>query len=166
VLKTASPGVQHKSDVGGVRVGIGSEAELERAYEAVSALGHEMTVARMAPPGVEVALGMVRDAQFGPLVLVAAGGVLVEVLGDRRLAMPPLDDARAMRLIDRLRIRRLLDGVRGQPAADVGSLARALVGLSWLAADLGEHLDALDVNPVICDPDGCVAVDALVIPRG
>ncbi|MGZ4148139.1 MAG: acetate--CoA ligase family protein, partial [Actinomycetota bacterium] len=125
----------------------------------------EVTVSAMAAPGVEMALGIVRDAQLGPLVLVAAGGILVEVLGDRRLAMPPIDEARARRLIDRLKIRRLLDGVRGQLPSDVGSLARALVGLSWLAADLGERLEALDVNPVICGPDGCVAVDVLVIPR-
>jgi acetate---CoA ligase (ADP-forming) len=167
VLKTAAPAVQHKSDVGGVRVGIEGEAELEAAYEEISSrLGARVTVSAMAGPGVEVALGVVRDAQFGPLVLVAAGGILVEVLGDRRLAMPPIDDARAMRLIDRLKIRTLLAEVRGQPASDVGALARALVGLSWLAADLGEHLDALDVNPVICGPDGCVAVDVLVVPRG
>jgi acyl-CoA synthetase (NDP forming) len=166
VLKTAAPGIQHKSDLGGVRVGIVDEATLETAYEELSSsLGPDVTVAATAPPGVEVALGIVRDAQFGPLVLVAAGGVLVEVLGDRRLAMPPLDEARAMRLIDRLRIRKLLAGVRGGPPADVGSLARALVGLSWLAADLGERIDALDVNPVMCGPDGCVAVDALVVPR-
>jgi len=97
------------------------------------------------------------------LVLVAAGGVLVEVLKDRRLGMPPLDDVRARRLVDRLRIRPLLDGVRGLPPADVDALVRAVVALSWLAHDLGEHLEALDANPVICGPDGCVAVDALVI---
>jgi acyl-CoA synthetase (NDP forming) len=166
VLKTAAPGVQHKSDVGGVRIGIDDETQLEAAYADVSSrLGAEVTVSAMASAGIEVALGIVRDAQFGPLVLVAAGGIIVEVLGDRRLAMPPLDEPRAMRLIDRLKIRTLLAGVRGQPAADVGSLARALVALSWLAADLGEHLEAVDVNPVICGPDGCVAVDVLVIPR-
>jgi acyl-CoA synthetase (NDP forming) len=166
VLKTATAGVLHKSDVGGVVIGIRGEAELETAYEELSfTLGPDVTVAGMAPPGVEIALGVVRDAQFGPLVLVGAGGVLVEVLGDRRLAMPPLDEARAIRLIDRLRIRRLLDGVRGRPPADVDALAAALVGLSWLAADLGEHLDALDVNPIICGADGCLAVDALLIPR-
>jgi acyl-CoA synthetase (NDP forming) len=164
-LKTAAPGVRHKSDVGGVRLGIGDEAGLERAYEEVSALGPDVTVARMAPGGVEVALGIVRDAQFGPLVLVAAGGLLVEVLVDRRLAIPPLDEPRAIRLIDRLKIRPLLDGVRGQPGADVAALARALVALSWLANDLGERLDALDVNPLLCGPDVCVAVDVLVIPR-
>jgi hypothetical protein len=124
-----------------------------------------VTVAPMAPPGVEIALGIVRDPQFGPLVLVGAGGVLVEIMRDRRLAMPPLDVVRARSLVDRLEIRSLLDGVRGQPAADVDALSRAIVAISWLAHDLAEHLEALDANPVICSPDGCVAVDALVIPR-
>jgi hypothetical protein len=119
----------------------------------------------MAPPGVEIALGIVRDPQFGPLVLVGAGGVLVEVLKDRRLALPPLDEARAQSLVDRLGIRPLLDGVRGAPASDVDALVHAIVGLSWLAHDLGEHLEALDANPMICAPAGCVAVDALAIPR-
>jgi acyl-CoA synthetase (NDP forming) len=165
-MKTAAPGVQHKSDVGGVRLGIDDSPSLEEAYEDLGRhLGPQVTVSRMAPAGVEVALGVVRDPQFGPLVLVAAGGVLVEVLQDRRLALPPLDEARARRMIDRLEIRPLLHGVRGAPAADLGTLAQTLVGLSWLAHDLGEHLDALDANPVICGPGGCVAVDALVIPR-
>jgi hypothetical protein len=119
----------------------------------------------MAPPGVEIALGIVRDPQFGPMVVVGAGGVLVEVLGDRRLAMPPLDELRARSMVDHLRIRVLLDGVRGQPAADVDALTRAIVTLSWVARDLGDHLEALDANPMICGPDACVAVDALVIPR-
>lgn len=165
-VKTAAPGVQHKSDVGGVRLGIDDSPSLEEAYEDLERhLGPWVTVSRMAPAGVEVALGVVRDPQFGPLVLVAAGGVLVEVLKDRRLALPPLDEARALRMIDRLQIRPLLDGVRGAPAADIAGLARTLVSLSWLAIDLGEHLEALDANPVICGPGGCVAVDALVIPR-
>jgi len=166
VLKTAAPGVLHKSDVGGVRVGIDDSPSLEDAYADLErTLGPRVTVAKMAPRGVEVALGVVRDPQFGPLVLVGAGGVLVEVLRDRRLGLPPLDAARARRLIDRLRIRPMLDGVRGLPPADVGALERAVVALSWLAHDLGDHLEALDANPVICGPAGCVAVDALVIPR-
>jgi acyl-CoA synthetase (NDP forming) len=165
-VKTAVPGVQHKSDVGGVRLGVDDSPSLEDAYEELARrLGPEVTVSKQAPPGVEVALGIVRDQQFGPLVLVGAGGVLVEVLRDRRLAMPPLDKSRARALVDRLEIRPLLNGVRGQPAADVPALARAVVALSWLAHDLGEHLEALDANPVICSSSGCVAVDALVIPR-
>jgi acetate---CoA ligase (ADP-forming) len=77
--------------------------------------------------------------------------------------MPPLDEDRARSLIDRLEIRPLLDGVRGGPAADVTALTRAIVGVSWLAYDLGDHLEAIDANPVICGPGGCVAVDALVL---
>jgi acyl-CoA synthetase (NDP forming) len=166
VLKTAAPGVLHKSEVDGVRLGIAGEEELAAAYADLAArLGPTVTVARMAPPGVELHLGIVRDAQFGPLVMVAAGGVLVELLADRRLGLPPLDEPRARRLVDGLRARRLLDGVRGRPPADVDALVRALVRLSVLAVDLGDHIEALDANPVICGPQGCVAVDALVVPR-
>ncbi|MEO8424402.1 MAG: acetate--CoA ligase family protein [Actinomycetota bacterium] len=165
-LKTAAPGVHHKSDVGGVALGLTDAVALRTAYEDVSSrLGPQVVVAVMAPPGVELALGIVRDPQFGPLVVIAAGGVLVEVLHDRRLSFPPLDERRAHRSIDLLRVRPLLDGVRGAPLADVDALARAASRLSVLAADLGEQLDALDVNPVIVTPDGCVVVDALVVLR-
>jgi acetate---CoA ligase (ADP-forming) len=88
--------------------------------------------------------------------------VLIETLGDRRLALPPLDEARASKLIDRLDVRPLLDGVRGAPPVDVNALARALSRLSLLARDLGDLIGALDVNPVIVGPRGSVAVDALV----
>ena len=162
-LKTAAPGVHHKSDAGGVALHLADAAAVGAAYEILAdRLGPEALVASMAAPGVEIALGIVRDPMFGPLVLVAAGGVLVELLRDRRLAIPPLDDAGARRLIDGLRVRPLLDGVRGDPAVDVVGLAHAVSRLSVLAADLGDLLDALDVNPVIVGPDGCVAVDALV----
>ncbi|MGZ5302224.1 MAG: acetate--CoA ligase family protein, partial [Actinomycetota bacterium] len=165
-LKTAASGVHHKSDVGGVALGLTNADALRAAYEDVaSRLGPQVVVAAMAPPGVEVALGIVRDPQFGPLVLVAAGGVLVEILRDRRMALPPLDVPRSLAMIDRLRVRPLLDGVRGAPPADVDALARAISRLSVLAADLGEELAALDVNPVIVTTDGCMAVDALVVPR-
>jgi len=167
VVKTAMPGIRHKSDEGGVRLGLRDAAEVSDAYLEVSAsLGPTVLVAPLVPPGTEMHLGVVRDPQFGPLVLVAAGGVLVEVLKDRRMAIPPLDEARARRLIDGLKARPLLDGVRGGPPADVDALAGAIVAMSWLAHDLGERIEALDANPLICGPDGCVAVDALVIPRG
>ncbi len=164
VVKTASPGIHHKSDVGGVVVGLADEAALRHAYaDLAERLGAHVTVAAQAAPGIELALGIVRDPTFGPLVLVAAGGVLVELVGDRRLALPPLDEAEARRLIDGLQVRPMLDGVRGAPASDVEAVARAVSRLSVLAADLGDVLEALDVNPLIAGPDGCVAVDALVI---
>ena len=164
-IKTAAPGVQHKSDVGGVALGLTDADALRTAYEDIAArLGPRVVVAPMAPKGVEVALGIVRDHTFGPLVLVAAGGVLVELMKDRQLALPPLDEHQARSLIDRLRSRPLLDGLRGAPAADVASLAFAISRLSVLASDLGDLIAALDVNPMIVSPTGCVAVDALVIP--
>jgi acyl-CoA synthetase (NDP forming) len=166
-LKTAQPGVAHKSDLGGVKLDLSDAQALRSAYEDVAGrLGPRVTVAAMAPPGVELHLGVVNDGQFGPMVLVAAGGILVEVLSDRRLALPPVDETRARTLIDRLRVRPLLDGVRGAPPANVDALVHAIVAVSWLAHDLGDQLQALDVNPLIVGPSGCVAVDALLIPRG
>src|ERR687890_486954 len=162
-VKTAA--ASHKTEVSGVTLGIGDEDALAAAYREMSSrLGPAVTVQEMVEPGVEMALGVVRDAQFGPLVMVAAGGVLIETLGDRRLALPPLDYARASRLIDRLSVRPLLDGVRGAPPADVHALALALSRLSLLARDLGDLIGAVDVNPVVVGPHGCTAVDALVEP--
>jgi hypothetical protein len=94
--------------------------------------------------------------------MVSAGGILIETLRDRLLALPLLDETRARRLIDRLETRPLLDGVRGRPAANVVALARSMARLSLLAQDLGDLIVALDVNPIIVGPHGCVAVDALV----
>jgi acetate---CoA ligase (ADP-forming) len=163
-LKTAAPGVVHKSDVGGVWLGLDGPDRLAAAYaDLAGRLGPRVTVAAMAGPGVELALGVVADPQFGPLVMVAAGGVLVEVLGDRRFALPPVDHGQAMAMLDRLAVRPLLDGVRGAPPADLDAVARAVVDLSVLAVDLGDRLAALDVNPLVAGPDGCVAVDALVV---
>jgi acyl-CoA synthetase (NDP forming) len=165
-MKTAAPGVTHKSDVGGVRLGVDDSPSLEDAYTDLERrLGPQVTVAPMAPPGVEIALGIVRDPQFGPLVMVGAGGVLVEIMRDRGLAMPPVDEDRARSMVDRLKIRPLLDGVRGQPTVDFDALTRTIVAVSWLAHDLGEHVEALDANPIVCGTTGCVAVDALVIQR-
>jgi acyl-CoA synthetase (NDP forming) len=163
-LKTAA--ASHKTEVGGVTLGIGDGDALAAVYREMSSrLGPEVTVQEMAKPGVEMALGVVHDPQFGPLAMVAAGGVMIETLGDRRLALPPLDETRARRLIDRLDARPLLDGARGAQGADAASLASALARVSLLARDLGDLIDALDVNPIIVGPQGCVAVDALVVPR-
>ena len=166
-LKTAMPGTAHKTEVGGVQLGLADEPALAAAYaDLADRLGPRALVAAMAPAGgVEMALGLVADAQFGPLVLIGAGGVLIEHLSDRRLALPPLDAAEANRHLDRLAVRPLLDGHRGRPAADLAAFAQAAARLSILAAELGDLIAALDVNPVIVGPAGCVAVDALVVPR-
>jgi hypothetical protein len=112
-----------------------------------------------------MALGLVRDEQFGPLVMLGFGGVQVELIRDVACALPPFDRAAARRLVDSLRLRPLLDGRRGRPAADLDAFCAAAECFSLLAAALGEVLEEIDVNPLIAHAGGCVAVDALVVGR-
>ena len=163
-VKTA--GALHKSDIGGVVLGLTGEAALSVAYAAMAdSLGPAVTVEPMIPGGVEVSVGFVRDDSFGPLVVVAAGGTLVELLADRAVACPPVSHAGALRLLDGLRVRPLLAGWRGAPAVDIDALADVIVRFSEMATELGDVVDAVEANPVIASPHGVVAVDALVIPR-
>jgi acyl-CoA synthetase (NDP forming) len=157
-LKTSATDIPHKSAAGGVVSGIESEPALRSAHEEMAArLGPNVTVEEMAPPGVELALGVVRDEQFGPLVMLAAGGVLIEALRDRAFALPPLDQAGAGRMLNRLAIRRLV------PDQATGSVCDAVVRLSVLASELGDSIRALDVNPLIATSDACRAVDVLIV---
>jgi acyl-CoA synthetase (NDP forming) len=111
-----------------------------------------------------MALGVVSDPQFGSMVLVAGGGVFIEILGDRQLGLVPIDRPIAERMIDKLHVAPILDGIRGRPPVDKASVAAALVGLSNLAADVGDLIAELDVNPLAVSARGCTALDALVIP--
>ena len=166
VLKTDQPGLAHKSDVGGVIAGIASRARLAAAYaDLASRLGPAALVCQAIPAGPELALGIVRDPALGPLIVVGAGGTLVELIADRAVALPPLTCAQAAGLVAGLKVRTLLAGARGAPPADLDAIARAAVALASLATEIGEYIDALDINPLICGPEGAVAVDALVIPR-
>jgi succinyl-CoA synthetase beta subunit len=167
VLKTDEPHIQHKSDVGGVVLGIGDASRLADVYaDLAGRLGPRVLVCKTVQAGVELALGIVRDPELGPLIVVGAGGVLVELLADRVVALPPVSAELAAELVASLRVRKLLDGVRGAPAADFGAVIAAIRGLSELAVELGDQLEALDVNPLICGPSGAIAVDALAIPVG
>ena len=108
----------------------------------------------MAPPGVEMALGVVRDPHFGPLVVVAAGGVLIELLSDRLLALPPFDRTRAERLISRTALPvPCSKATEGRPPSNVAALAEAAARLSVLAQELGPWIAELDVNPIIAGPE-------------
>jgi acyl-CoA synthetase (NDP forming) len=163
-LKTAVPGINHKSDVGGVKLGIADADRLVEAWHDLAArLGPDMTVEPMIAAGVELAFGAVADPQFGPLVMVGAGGKLVELLNDRSFALAPFDAVAARRLLDSLRIRRLLDGVRGAPAVNIEALAETLAKFSMLAAELAGSFSEIDVNPIIAGPTGVMAVDALIV---
>ena len=128
-------------------------------------LGPRVLVCETAGPGTELALGITRDPGLGPLVVIGAGGLLVEFLADRAVARPPVGAAQAQRKLGRLRVAGLLAGVRGQQAADTGAIAGAVVAVSAIARELGDHLEALDINPLICGPAGAVAVDVLAVRR-
>jgi acyl-CoA synthetase (NDP forming) len=164
-VKTAMPGVFHKSDVGGVKLGLADAESLKVAYADLrDRLGPRVIVMPMAGKGIELSFGLTRDPQFGPVVMVGAGGVLIEMLKDRRFALPPFGVGEATRYLDGLALRTLLDGKRGAKPANFASLARALSQFSVLAADLGDLIAEADVNPIMAGPDGSVALDALVVP--
>ena len=165
VLKTAEPGIAHKSDVGGVRLGLASPAETARAYDDLAArLGPHVLVSQTAPPGTELALGLVRDPALGPLLIISAGGVLIEIFNERVVLLAPVTRPAALAAVRRLRLAPVLAGARGQPPADLDAIVDAIEALSRLALDLGDAIEALDLNPLICGPNGAVAVDALLIP--
>ena len=166
VMKTAMPGIAHKSDQGGVKVGIGDIERLEADYRDLEQrLGPRVLLMPMVEDGVEVALGMKNDPQFGPLVIVACGGVLIELLAERAFALAPIDESLAGELIERTRLAALLAGPRGRAPADRASLQRLIAGFSALAFELRDVIAEIDINPVIVGTSGCCIVDALVIPR-
>ncbi len=165
VLKSDADGVHHKTEADGVRLGLQDSAAVAAAYADLAArLGPRVVVQRQAS-GVEVALGIVRDPLLGPLVMVAAGGVLVELVADRAVALPPLDGETASEMVSSLRVAALLDGYRGSAPVRRGALADALVALGQLAVELGDQLAAVDLNPVMVGPDSAYVVDALILPR-
>ncbi len=166
VLKTDEPGIAHKSDAGGVVLGLAGPAALAAAYQDLAErLGRRVLVCETIPAGPELSLGLARDHELGPLLVVGAGGVLVELLADRAVALPPVGPEQARAMLGELRVAALLAGARGRPAADLDAVVAAITGLSQLAAELGDALEGLDINPLICGPHGAVAVDALAIPR-
>ena len=156
--------VHHKSDVDGVVLNLDDESALRAAYESLSSrLGAQALVSVMAQPGVEIALGMYRDATVGPVVVVGPGGTLVEYFDDRVFAIPRFDAGTAKRLLARLKFSRMLEGVCGKPAADLDSLAQALANFSVLCAALCDDIAEVDINPLIVGPSGVVVVDGLVV---
>ena len=167
-LKIASPDISHKTDVGGVSLGLTSPTEVARTAEAMltqvrqrrpDAAIQGLVVQPMAPAGKELLLGAVRDAQFGPLVVVGFGGIYVEVLRDTTARLAPLSPAEADRMLDELRMAPLLRGVRGEPAVDRAALADTIASFGQLAADCPDLVE-LEVNPLVVHATGVVAVDA------
>ena len=164
-LKTAVPGLLHKSDSGGVHLDLQDETALCTAAMSLMSLGSEMCVAEMVQGETEVAFGMVNDPQWGPVVMVGAGGTLVELLDDRASSLAPFGTQEARRLIDGLRVRRLLDGVRSRPPCDIALLSVMLSRFSAVCHALRDVIAEIDVNPLIVGVDVVRAVDAVLIPR-
>ena len=155
-------GAVHKTDVGGVRLGITGESELREAFEAVQAAGTgEILIQPMAAAGTELILGAVQDPQFGPVVMLGAGGVLADLIADRRVRLAPLTAGDADEMIAGLRTVALLDGYRGRPSVSRPAVRELLLRLAALADDLPEVAE-LDLNPVIGLGDDLLVVDAKV----
>jgi acetyltransferase len=172
-LKIESPEITHKSDVGGVALKLSNPIEVRAAYDRIqtevsrrapNARSDGIVVQRMATEGVEMILGVKRDPLFGPVILCGFGGILVELLKDVAIGIPPLSREQAHGMLERLHGFTILAGVRGKPPADIDALCDAIVGVSRLATNLGDQLIGLDINPLIVLPksNGVVAVDAVV----
>jgi acetyltransferase len=172
VLKLLSSTITHKSDVDGVQLNLRDEAAARTAFEhirtAVERAGQPaafegVTVQPMVQErGIEVIAGSKVDTQFGPVILFGAGGVLVEVFQDSALALPPLNRTLARRLMERTKIFKALQGVRGRPPADLAALEALLVRFSRLLTDFLE-IQEVDMNPILATPGGALALDARIV---
>jgi acetyl-CoA synthetase (ADP-forming) len=167
-LKASSPDIPHKTERGLVRLGLADETAVLAAFDAlapaVSGLPGGSLVQEMVTGSRELAMGLVRDPDFGPCVMFGLGGILTEALGDAVFRRAPLQPADALDMMDEIRGRRILDAVRGMPAADCGLLAQMLLGLGQIGLD-HPAVQEIDVNPVILAGARPVAVDALVVLR-
>ena len=173
-LKVQSPAILHKTEAGAVRLGLAGEAAVREGYRGVleralaahpGAPVEGVLVQAMARRGVEMILGVTRDPDFGPLLMVGLGGIHVEVLRDVAFAPVPIASEEALALLDQLKGAAMLDGVRGEQPADKAALAQLMVALSRFAADHAETVAEIDLNPVIVHPagEGLTVVDALIV---
>ncbi len=165
VVKVLDPTITHKSEMGGVHVGVSSLEMLESALDAIDGLranGRARYLIEMATPGVELILGGTRDPSFGPTVLLGLGGVTAEAMGDVALRLAPLSMEDVDEMVDELSGKKLLEGFRGQPAVDRAKLTSALLAVSKLFVARPE-ITELDINPLRVTPDGLIALDALIL---
>jgi len=172
VVKIASPDILHKSDIGGVRLGLRSASEVEQSFEEVISSARRfmptaviigVTVDQMIPAGKEVILGMAKDPDFGPMLMFGLGGIYVEVLKDVAFRIAPIDRREAASMITEIRAYQLLRGVRGEGPADIPSIVDSLLRLSQLVTDFPEIIE-MDINPlmVMATGQGAVAVDSRI----
>ena len=171
VLKIASPDIVHKSDAGGVKLGLKTAAQVGKAYDGIlaavsrknpRAVIQGVSVQRMSRPGVEVIIGMSKDAQFGPVLMFGLGGVWVEILKDVSFRIAPLTRRDAEEMVREIKGYPLLAGYRGQEPVDVSKLEDFILRLSDFV-EMNPAVKEVDLNPVFAGSDGAVAADARII---
>jgi len=174
VMKVLSPDIQHKSDIGGVKLNVAPEGA-EAAFEAIMASTRShaadaridgVLVAPMAASGVETIIGVQNDPVFGPTVMFGLGGVFVEVFRDVSFRVAPFGPKEAMRMIHELQSLPLLQGARGTEPVDLDALAEMLSRLSVFAHANADRFESIDINPFVARADGGVALDAVIAPKG
>jgi acyl-CoA synthetase (NDP forming) len=171
VLKISSPDVVHKSDSGGVKLGLANATQVGKAYnEIISSVKkvypkaqiEGVSVQSMAPPGVEVIVGMSKDPQFGPVLMFGLGGILVEVLKDVSFRIVPVTERDAREMIREIKGYPMLEGYRGQKPASIPALEKVIVKVSKFIEE-NPQIKELDLNPIFAYPDKAVAIDARII---
>jgi acyl-CoA synthetase (NDP forming) len=171
VLKVASPDIVHKSDIGGVKVGLNNATQVTKAYKEIMAAVkkkqpkanvHGVSVQPMAKAGVEVIIGMTKDAQFGPVLMFGLGGIMVEILKDVSFRIVPLEKKDAKEMIRDIKGYPVLEGYRGQLPSDVAALENMIMKISAFV-EKNPEIKELDLNPVFAYNKGAVAVDARVV---
>ena len=164
VVKLVSPAVVHKSEARGVVIGVKSDREIRSIFKRFAA--HKafagMLVEEMVR-GQELIVGGIIDAQFGPVVLLGMGGTGVEIYKDTALRMAPIKPEMVICMINSLRAGQLLKGFRGEPAIDMKALVGLMTAFSGLLMKLAGRISSIDLNPVLCSPDGCLAADARIM---
>ncbi len=170
VLKIASPDITHKSDADGVKLGLRTPKQVDNAYDEIMASASQkypramlqgVSVPKMARPGVEVIIGMSKDAQFGPVLMFGLGGIMVEILKDVSFRIVPLAKRDAAEMIREIKGYPLLEGFRGQEPVDVANLEELLLKVSRFV-EQNPEIKELDLNPIFAYSDGAVAVDARI----
>ncbi|NNF98894.1 MAG: acetate--CoA ligase family protein [Desulfobacteraceae bacterium] len=165
--KVVSPEIIHKSDVDGVVVGIEDKAALEKVFDRFSRMdGFTGVHVEEMVAGAELIVGAKTDYQFGPVVMLGIGGTGVEIYRDTAIKMAPLKKADVIAMISSLTAKELIQGYRGSEAVNIGKLVGLMIGFSEMVMEIGDRIESIDLNPVMCSADRCVVADARIILPG
>jgi succinyl-CoA synthetase beta subunit len=165
--KVVSAEIVHKTEVDGVALGLTDADDVRAVFERFAALpGFEGMLVEPMVSGVELIIGAKNDEQFGPVILLGIGGTGVELCGDTAIRMAPLTDTDIPVMVKRLKGRQVIEGFRGRPGVDMTSLTKIMRAFSRLTMDMAEEFESIDLNPVMCNSEGCIVADARVMLSG